>query len=60
MANELGKGVGIMLTDKGEGHGSYGVSGCVTSAVDAYVLDGGPGGRQDLFVPERMEKGPTA
>ncbi|MFE7709945.1 alpha/beta hydrolase [Streptomyces sp. NPDC057486] len=40
MADELGRGVGIMLTNKGEGHGSYGVSSCVTSTVDAYFLDG--------------------
>ncbi|WP_328887204.1 alpha/beta hydrolase [Streptomyces sp. NBC_00316] len=40
MADELGKGVGIMLTNKGEGHGAYGESTCVTSAVDAYFLDG--------------------
>jgi pimeloyl-ACP methyl ester carboxylesterase len=40
MADELGKGVGIMLTNKGEGHGAYGESACVTSTVDAYFLDG--------------------
>ncbi|MFF9511622.1 alpha/beta hydrolase [Streptomyces sp. NPDC014724] len=40
MAHELGKGVGIMLTNKGEGHGSYGESACVTATVDAYFLDG--------------------
>lgn len=40
MADELGKGVGVMLTNKGEGHGSYGGSSCVTSLVDAYFLDG--------------------
>ncbi|MFE4688636.1 alpha/beta hydrolase [Streptomyces sp. NPDC056749] len=40
MADELGEGVGVMLTNKGEGHGSYGGSACVTSLVDAYFLDG--------------------
>ncbi|MEV6078606.1 MULTISPECIES: alpha/beta hydrolase [unclassified Streptomyces] len=40
MADELGKGVGIMVTNKGEGHGAYGESGCVTSIVDDYFLDG--------------------
>ncbi|MEV8230118.1 alpha/beta hydrolase [Streptomyces sp. NPDC079167] len=40
MADELGEGVGVMLTNKGEGHGSYGGSTCVTSLVDSYLLDG--------------------
>lgn len=40
MADELGEGVGVLLTNKGEGHGAYGVSTCVTSTVDAYFLDG--------------------
>ncbi|KOV71744.1 peptidase [Streptomyces sp. NRRL WC-3618] len=41
MADELGKGVGVMLTWKGEGHGAYGSgSGCVDSTVNAYLLDG--------------------
>lgn len=40
MADELGKGVGVLLTNKGEGHGAYGGNSCVTSAVDAYFLDG--------------------
>ncbi|MFF1924258.1 alpha/beta hydrolase [Streptomyces sp. NPDC058221] len=40
MADELGKGVGIMLTNKGEGHGAYGGNSCVTSTVDTYFLDG--------------------
>ncbi|MFI6651845.1 alpha/beta hydrolase [Streptomyces sp. NPDC050529] len=40
MADELGKGVGVLLTNKGEGHGAYGVSSCVTSTVDNYFLDG--------------------
>ncbi|MFF0741452.1 alpha/beta hydrolase [Streptomyces sp. NPDC004111] len=41
MAGELGRGVGVHLTYKGEGHGAY-PSGntCVKQAVDAYFLDG--------------------
>jgi pimeloyl-ACP methyl ester carboxylesterase len=41
MADELGKGVGVVLTWKGEGHGAYGSgSDCVDSTVDAYLLNG--------------------
>ncbi|GAB2816153.1 alpha/beta hydrolase [Streptomyces chlorus] len=41
MADELGKGVGIVLTWEGEGHGAYGSgSDCVDSTVNAYLLDG--------------------
>ncbi|MGW0881125.1 alpha/beta hydrolase [Streptomyces sp. NPDC002671] len=41
MADELGKGVGVELTWKGEGHGAYGNgSDCVDSTVDAYLLNG--------------------
>jgi pimeloyl-ACP methyl ester carboxylesterase len=41
MAEELGEGVGVMLTWKGEGHGAYGSgSNCVDSTVNAYLLDG--------------------
>ncbi|MFJ2898853.1 alpha/beta hydrolase [Streptomyces sp. NPDC087218] len=40
MADELGKGVGVLLTNKGEGHGAYGGNACVTSAVNTYFLDG--------------------
>ncbi len=40
MAKELGDGVGILVTNKGEGHGAYGTSKCVTRTVDAYLLDG--------------------
>ncbi|MFF5315694.1 alpha/beta hydrolase [Streptomyces massasporeus] len=41
MAGELGKGVGVLLTWRGEGHGAYGSgSDCVDSTVDAYLLDG--------------------
>ncbi|WP_328669061.1 alpha/beta hydrolase [Streptomyces sp. NBC_00322] len=40
MADELGAGVGVLLTNKGEGHGAYGNGACVTRTVDAYLLDG--------------------
>ncbi|MFI1709813.1 alpha/beta hydrolase [Streptomyces griseoruber] len=41
MADELGKGVGVLLTWKGEGHGAYGSgSDCVDATVDAYLLKG--------------------
>lgn len=41
MADELGKGVGVELTWKGEGHGAYASgSDCVDSTVNSYLLDG--------------------
>ncbi|MFJ4469038.1 alpha/beta hydrolase [Streptomyces sp. NPDC089424] len=41
MADELGEGVGVMLTWKGEGHGAYGSgSDCVDSTINAYALTG--------------------
>jgi pimeloyl-ACP methyl ester carboxylesterase len=41
MARELGEGVGVELTYKGEGHGAYnGGSACVKAAVDGYLLEG--------------------
>ncbi|ARP72199.1 alpha/beta hydrolase [Streptomyces pluripotens] len=41
MADALGKGVGVELTWKGEGHGAYGRgSDCVDSAVNSYLLNG--------------------
>ncbi len=41
MADELGEGVGVVLTWRGEGHGAYGSgSDCVDSTVNAYLLDG--------------------
>ncbi|MFH9952812.1 alpha/beta hydrolase [Streptomyces roseolus] len=40
MAEELGEGVGVLVTNKGEGHGAYGTSPCVTRTVDTYLLDG--------------------
>ncbi|GGY77644.1 alpha/beta hydrolase [Streptomyces nitrosporeus] len=41
MAGELGEGVGVELTYKGEGHGAYNAgNSCVQKAVDGYLLDG--------------------
>ncbi|WP_328536832.1 alpha/beta hydrolase [Streptomyces sp. NBC_00344] len=41
MAGELGPGVGVLLVNKGEGHGAYnGGSECVTRTVNAYLLEG--------------------
>jgi pimeloyl-ACP methyl ester carboxylesterase len=41
MADELGKGVGVHLTWKGDGHGAYGKgSDCIDSTVNDYLLDG--------------------
>ncbi|MGW7257098.1 alpha/beta hydrolase [Streptomyces sp. NPDC054834] len=41
MADELGRGVGVELTWKGEGHVAYGRgSDCVDSTVNAYLLNG--------------------
>ncbi|MFJ2767801.1 alpha/beta hydrolase [Streptomyces sp. NPDC087300] len=41
MADELGKGVGTLLTWKGEGHGAYGNgSDCVDGTVNDYLLTG--------------------
>ncbi|WP_190188772.1 alpha/beta hydrolase [Streptomyces minutiscleroticus] len=41
MAEELGEGVGVQLTWKGEGHTAYGSgSECVDSTVESYLLDG--------------------
>ncbi|MCX4695286.1 alpha/beta hydrolase [Streptomyces sp. NBC_01408] len=40
MADALGKGVGIGLTVKGEGHGTYGVNSCATKTVDEFLIDG--------------------
>ncbi|MFI6104382.1 alpha/beta hydrolase [Streptomyces sp. NPDC051310] len=40
MADALGKGVGVLVTNKGEGHGAYGTSACVTRTVDDYLLEG--------------------
>ncbi|MDK9501434.1 alpha/beta hydrolase [Streptomyces katrae] len=41
MVERLGKGVGVELTYKGEGHGAYNSGDkCVQGAVNAYLLDG--------------------
>ncbi|MFF8287973.1 alpha/beta hydrolase [Streptomyces sp. NPDC016309] len=41
MADELGAGVGVLLTFKGEGHGAYtGDNRCVRDTVNAYLLEG--------------------
>ncbi|MFJ3581138.1 alpha/beta hydrolase [Streptomyces sp. NPDC090127] len=40
MAKELGAGVGVLLSNEGEGHGAYGTSSCVTRTIDRYLLDG--------------------
>lgn len=40
MADELGEGVGVVLTYEGEGHGAYGTDACVATAANRYLLDG--------------------
>ncbi|MGW1781534.1 alpha/beta hydrolase, partial [Streptomyces sp. NPDC002143] len=41
MAAALGRGVGVELTYKGQGHGAYGSgSKCVQAAVNGYLLSG--------------------
>ncbi|MGW1023083.1 alpha/beta hydrolase [Streptomyces sp. NPDC002577] len=41
MAQALGKGVGVEMTYKGQGHGAYDSgSSCVTGAVNTYLLEG--------------------
>ncbi|MEU3406575.1 alpha/beta hydrolase [Streptomyces sp. NPDC006670] len=40
MADGLGRGVGVSLTVKGEGHGVYGTDACATKAVDTFLVDG--------------------
>ncbi|GDY76913.1 hypothetical protein SAV31267_063980 [Streptomyces avermitilis] len=41
MVDALGKGVGVEMTYKGQGHGAYDSKNkCVQSAVDGYLLDG--------------------
>ncbi|MEV0262662.1 alpha/beta hydrolase [Streptomyces sp. NPDC050617] len=40
MARELGEGVGVEVTYKGEGHGAYNSgNGCMTRTVNGYLLD---------------------
>ena len=66
MADELGKGVGVELTYKGEGHGAYGSgSDCVDVTRGRLPAGGkGPGGRQGLLLrpvteAARHAKGPA-
>ncbi|MFC6079744.1 alpha/beta hydrolase [Sphaerisporangium aureirubrum] len=40
MATGLGKGVGVELIFKGQGHGAYGTNSCVTGRIDTYLLTG--------------------
>lgn len=41
MVDSLGKGVGVELTYKGQGHGSYDSGNkCVRDAVNGYLLNG--------------------
>ncbi|MGW1073299.1 alpha/beta hydrolase [Streptomyces sp. NPDC002537] len=41
MARQLGQGVGVQVTYKGEGHGAYNSGNpCMVNAVNAYLLDG--------------------
>ncbi|MFH0179020.1 alpha/beta hydrolase [Streptomyces cacaoi] len=41
MVDALGRGVGVELTYKGQGHGAYGSKNkCVQTAVNGYLLDG--------------------
>ncbi|WP_421110573.1 alpha/beta hydrolase [Streptomyces sp. NEAU-S77] len=41
MARELGRGVGIEVTYRGQGHGAYNSgNACMTKAVNGYLLDG--------------------
>ncbi|MFF4528035.1 alpha/beta hydrolase [Streptomyces sp. NPDC001407] len=41
MARQLGKGVGVEVTYKGEGHGAYNSGNpCMVDAVNGYLLDG--------------------
>ncbi|WP_316743705.1 alpha/beta hydrolase [Streptomyces sp. MK7] len=42
MVRELGEKVGVLLTVRAEGHGSYPYSRCATRTVDTYLLDGTP------------------
>ncbi len=40
MAEELGEGVGVLVTNEGEGHGAYGSASCATRVIDDYLLRG--------------------
>lgn len=51
MVDALGKGVGVELTYKGQGHGAYGSKNkCVQAAVNGYLLTGKPCGRRDRLL----------
>jgi pimeloyl-ACP methyl ester carboxylesterase len=45
MASELGEKVGVLLTVRAEGHGTYPQNRCAGRAVDTYLLDGTLPGR---------------
>ncbi|MFF4369964.1 alpha/beta hydrolase [Streptomyces sp. NPDC001594] len=52
MVNRLGKGVGVELTYKGQGHGAYNSGDpCVQRAVNAYLLDGKVPGANAVCTP---------
>ncbi|MGO4463490.1 alpha/beta hydrolase [Streptomyces sp. M-16] len=52
MAERLGKGVGVELTYKGEGHGAYNSGdACVQQAVNSYLLDGKVPGKGTVCTP---------
>ncbi|MGW3494750.1 alpha/beta hydrolase [Streptomyces sp. NPDC001020] len=40
MVDELGEEVGVLLTVRAEGHGSYPYNRCATRAVNTYLIDG--------------------
>ena len=41
MVSELGNGVGVEVTYKGQGHGAYNTgNACMTKTVNAYLLEG--------------------
>lgn len=44
MVGELGKEVGVLLTVRAEGHGSYPYNRCATRVVNTYLLDDTPPG----------------
>lgn len=52
MVERLGKGVGVELTFKGEGHGAYNSGDkCVQQAVNSYLLDGKVPGANTVCTP---------
>ncbi|WP_103528620.1 alpha/beta hydrolase [Streptomyces sp. SM12] len=40
MQQQLGDGVGVLITFDGEGHGAYGKDPCINDAVEEYLLSG--------------------